>query len=131
MADTSVHTQRNCPAPATLCSSSGVGVIFSGMHWSEVCQCYGYCQVCRQHDCSTPVRILVDVLNLSALTFESDGADFYAFTGPEVGSATWGNWSLYCDQACEKFNTTFIGWHSIVMIVKVEAWQDGNRMGSV
>ena len=91
-------------------------------------------KVCRQHDGSTPVRILVDAaqsvgslpLNLTEL-----GADFYAFTGHKWWCGPAGVGGLYVrPEAQESLKPTFIGWRSIVTDHqgKPLGWQpDGRR----
>lgn len=91
-------------------------------------------KVCRQYDCSPPVRILVDAaqsvgqlpLNLTEL-----GADFYAFTGHKWWCGPAGVGGLYVrPEARESLKPTFIGWRGIVTDRegKPVGWQpDGRR----
>jgi L-cysteine/cystine lyase len=137
-----------CPLMATLNTGDPSGVIaqhlrpntrlvvLSHILWNtgQVLPMLDIVKVCRQHDCSTPVRILVDAaqsvgslpLNLTEL-----GADFYAFTGHKWWCGPPGVGGLYVrPEARESLQPTFIGWRSIVTDSqgKPVGWQsDGRR----
>lgn len=137
-----------CPMMATLNQGSPADVIaqhlqpntrlvvLSHVLWNtgQVLPLAEIVQVCRQHNGSKPVRILVDAaqsvgqlpLNLTQL-----GADFYAFTGHKWWCGPAGVGGLYVrPEARESLNPTFIGWRSIVVDPQGQptSWQpDGRR----
>ena len=140
-----------CPLMATLNNGSPSGVIaqhlrpntrlvvLSHILWNtgQVLPMLEIVKVCRQHDCSTPVRILVDAaqsvgslpLNLTEL-----GADFYAFTGHKWWCGPAGVGGLYVrPEARESLQPTFIGWRSIVTDNqgKPAGWQPDGRQYEV
>ena len=140
-----------CPLMATLNNGSPSGVIaqhlrpntrlvvLSHILWNtgQVLPMLEIVKVCRQHDCSTPVRILVDAaqsvgslpLNLTEL-----GADFYAFTGHKWWCGPAGVGGLYVrPEARESLQPTFIGWRSIVTDNegKPVGWQPDGRQYEV
>ena len=90
--------------------------------------------VCRQHNGSKPVRILVDAaqsVGLLPLNLTQLGADFYAFTGHKWWCGPPGVGGLYVrPEAQESLQPTFIGWRSIITDTegKPGGWQlDGRR----
>jgi L-cysteine/cystine lyase len=90
--------------------------------------------VCRQHNGSKPVRILVDAaqsVGLLPLNLTQLGADFYAFTGHKWWCGPPGVGGLYVrPEARESLQPTFIGWRSIITDIegKPGGWQpDGRR----
>jgi len=140
-----------CPLMATLNNGSPSDVIaqhlrpntrlvvLSHILWNtgQVLPMIEIVKVCRQHDCSTPVRILVDAaqsvgslpLNLTEL-----GADFYAFTGHKWWCGPAGVGGLYVrPEARESLQPTFIGWRSIVTDNegKPVGWQPDGRQYEV
>ena len=137
-----------CPLMATLNEGNPVDVIaqhlrsttrlvvLSHILWNtgQVLPMSEIVDICRQHQSSTPVRILVDAaqsvgqlpLNLTEL-----GVDFYAFTGHKWWCGPAGVGGLYVrPEARESLKPTFIGWRGIVMDRegKPVGWQpDGRR----
>ena len=111
-------------------------VVISHILWNtgQVLPLAEIVQVCRQHDGSTPVRILVDAaqsVGLLPLNLTELGADFYAFTGHKWWCGPPGVGGLYVrPEARESLQPTFIGWRSIVIDPegKPGDWQpDGRR----
>ena len=91
-------------------------------------------QVCRQHQGSRPVQILVDAaqsVGLLPLNLTELDADFYAFTGHKWWCGPAGVGGLYVrPEAQASLHPTFIGWRSVVMdgTGKPTGWQpDGRR----
>lgn len=140
-----------CPMMATLNEGSPADVIaqhlqpntrlvvLSHVLWNtgQVLPLAEIVQVCRQHNGSKPVRILVDAaqsvgqlpLNLTQL-----GADFYAFTGHKWWCGPAGVGGLYVrPEARESLNPTFIGWRSIVVDPQGQptSWQPDGRQYEV
>ncbi len=140
-----------CPLMATLNNGSPSDVIaqhlrpntrlvvLSHILWNtgQVLPMLEIVKVCKQHDGSTPVRILVDAaqsvgslpLNLTEL-----GADFYAFTGHKWWCGPAGVGGLYVrPEARESLQPTFIGWRSIVTDNegKPVGWQPDGRQYEV
>lgn len=137
-----------CPLMATLNTGDPVGVIaqhlrpntrlvvLSHLLWNtgQVLPLAAIVKVCRQHDGSTPVQILVDAaqsVGLLPLNLTELGADFYAFTGHKWWCGPPGVGGLYVrPEARESLKPTFIGWRSIVTDSqgKPIGWQpDGRR----
>ncbi len=111
-------------------------VVLSHILWNtgQVLPLAEIVKVCRQDDCSTPVRILVDAaqsVGLLALNLTELGADFYAFTGHKWWCGPSGVGGLYVrPEARESLKPTFIGWRGIVTDKQGEpvGWQpDGRR----
>jgi len=111
-------------------------VVLSHILWNtgQVLPLAEIVKVCRQHDGSTPVRILVDAaqsVGLLPLNLTQLGADFYAFTGHKWWCGPPGVGGLYVrPEARESLQPTFIGWRSIVTDTggKPVDWQpDGRR----
>lgn len=97
-------------------------------------------QVCRQHQGSRPVQILVDAaqsVGLLPLNLPELGVDFYAFTGhkwwcgpPGVGGLYVRPEALVGADGCPPLQPTFIGWRSAVIdsAGNPQDWQpDGRR----
>jgi len=137
-----------CPLMATLNNSDPTEVIaqhlrpntrlvvLSHILWNtgQVLPLAEIVKLCRQHDGSTPVRILVDAaqsVGLLPLNLTQLGADFYAFTGHKWWCGPPGVGGLYVrPEAGESLQPTFIGWRSIVTDTdgKPVDWQpDGRR----
>lgn len=137
-----------CPLMATLNDGSPTEVIaqhlqqntrlvvLSHVLWNtgQVLPLAGIVEVCRQHQGSTPVRILVDAaqsVGLLPLNLSELEADFYAFTGHKWWCGPAGVGGLYVrPEAKESLQSTFVGWRSIVMDSqgKPVGWQsDGRR----
>jgi len=137
-----------CPLMATLNNGDPVEVIaqhlrpntrlvvLSHILWNtgQVLPLAEIVKVCRQHNGSTPVRILVDAaqsVGLLPLNLTQLGADFYAFTGHKWWCGPPGVGGLYVrPEARESLQPTFIGWRSIVTDTdgKPVDWQpDGRR----
>lgn len=136
-----------CPLMATLNSGDPAGVIaqhlrpntrlvvLSHILWNtgQVLPLAEIVMVCRQNDCSTPVRILVDAaqsVGLLPLNLTELGADFYAFTGHKWWCGPAGVGGLYVrPEAQEGLKPTFIGWRSIVIDNQCQpvGWQPDAR----
>ena len=111
-------------------------VVLSHILWNtgQVLPLAEIVKVCRQDDCSTPVRILVDAaqsVGRLALNLTELGADFYAFTCHKWWCGPSGVGGLYVrPEARESLKPTFIGWRGIVTDAQGEpvGWQpDGRR----
>lgn len=111
-------------------------VIISHILWNtgQVLPLAEIVKVCRQHNGTLPVRILVDAaqsVGLLPLNLTELGADFYAFTGHKWWCGPPGVGGLYvCPEARESLQPTFIGWRSIITnpAGKPGDWQpDGRR----
>ena len=91
-------------------------------------------EVCKQHQGSRPLQILVDAaqsVGLLPLNLTELGADFYAFTGHKWLCGPAGVGGLYVrPEAQSTLHPTFIGWRSVVTDSrgKPTNWQpDGRR----
>jgi len=90
-------------------------------------------EVCRQHQSSKPVRILVDAaqsVGQLPLDLTELGADFYAFTGHKWWCGPAGVGGLYVrPEARESLKPTFIGWRGIVKdrVGKPVGWQPNGQ----
>jgi L-cysteine/cystine lyase len=111
-------------------------VVLSHILWNtgQVLPIAEIVQVCRQHNSSRPVQILVDAaqsVGLLPLNLTQLGADFYAFTGHKWWCGPAGVGGLYVrPEARESLRPTFIGWRSVVIDAegKPVGWQpDGRR----
>lgn len=143
-----------CPLMATLNEGDPVDVIaqhlrsntrlvvLSHILWNtgQVLPIAEIVQVCRQHQGSRPVQILVDAaqsVGLLPLNLTELGADFYAFTGHKWWCGPAGVGGLYVrpealvgTDGCPPLQPTFIGWRSVVTdsAGKPTGWQpDGRR----
>ncbi|WP_250124307.1 aminotransferase class V-fold PLP-dependent enzyme [Chroococcidiopsis sp. CCMEE 29] len=111
-------------------------VVLSHILWNtgQVLPIAEIVQVCRQHNSSRPVQVLVDAaqsVGLLPLNLTQLGADFYAFTGHKWWCGPAGVGGLYVrPEARESLRPTFIGWRSVVIDAegKPVDWQpDGRR----
>jgi L-cysteine/cystine lyase len=111
-------------------------VVLSHILWNtgQVLPIAEIVQVCKQHNSSRPVQILVDAaqsVGLLPLNLTQLGADFYAFTGHKWWCGPAGVGGLYVrPEARESLRPTFIGWRSVVIDAegKPVDWQpDGRR----
>ena len=111
-------------------------VVLSHILWNtgQVLPISEIVKVCRQHNSSTPVRILVDAaqsVGLLPLNLTELEADFYAFTGHKWWCGPAGVGGLYVrPEARESLQPTFIGWRSIIIDSQCQpvGWQpDGRR----
>jgi L-cysteine/cystine lyase len=137
-----------CPVMATLNDGNPIDVIAQNLRFNtrlvvlshilwntgQVLPLAEIVQLCRQHQSSKPVRILVDAaqsVGLLPLNLTQLGADFYAFTGHKWWCGPAGVGGLYVrPEALATLHPTFIGWRSVVMdsIGKPTGWQpDGRR----
>jgi len=143
-----------CPLVATLNAGNPVDVIaqhlrsntrlvvLSHILWNtgQVLPLAEIVQLCRQHQGSRPVQILVDAaqsVGLLPLNLTELGADFYAFTGHKWWCGPAGVGGLYVrpealagTDSCPPLQPTFIGWRSVVIdqTGKPRGWQpDGRR----
>ena len=137
-----------CPLKATLNQGNPVEVIsqhlqsntrlvaISHILWNtgQVLPLAEIVQVCRQHQGSRPVQILVDAaqsVGLLPLNLTELDADFYAFTGHKWWCGPAGVGGLYVrPEAQASLHPTFIGWRSVVTdnTGKPTGWQaDGRR----
>ena len=143
-----------CPLMATLNEGDPVEVIaqhlksntrlvvLSHILWNtgQVLPIAEIVQLCRQHQGSRPVQILVDAaqsVGLLPLNLTQLGADFYAFTGHKWLCGPAGVGGLYVRPEAlvgadgyPPLQPTFIGWRSAVIdkVGKPQGWQpDGRR----
>lgn len=137
-----------CPLMATLNEGNPVEVIAKNLRsttrlvvlshilWNtgQVLPIAEIVQLCREHNNSRPIQILVDAaqsVGLLPLNLTQLGADFYAFTGHKWWCGPAGVGGLYVrPEAGESLRPTFIGWRSIVIDAegKPTDWQpDGRR----
>ena len=143
-----------CPLMATLNEGDPVEVIaqhlksntrlvvLSHILWNtgQVLPIAEIVQLCRQHQGSRPVQILVDAaqsVGLLPLNLTQLGVDFYAFTGHKWLCGPAGVGGLYVrpealvgTDGYPPLQPTFIGWRSAVIdkVGKPQGWQpDGRR----
>jgi len=137
-----------CPLMATLNEGNPVEVIAKNLRsttrlvvlshilWNtgQVLPIAEIVQLCREHNNSRPIQILVDAaqsVGLLPLNLTQLGADFYAFTGHKWWCGPAGVGGLYVrPEARESLRPTFIGWRSVVIDAegKPTDWQpDGRR----
>lgn len=117
-------------------------VVLSHILWNtgQVLPLAEIVQVCRQHQGSRPLQILVDAaqsVGLLPLNLTELDADFYAFTGHKWWCGPAGVGGLYVRpealvgaDGCPPLHPTFIGWRSVVTdsTGKPTGWQpDGRR----
>ena len=137
-----------CPLMATLNQGDPVDVIaqhlrshtrlvvLSHLLWNtgQVLPLDKIVEICKQHQGSRPLQILVDAaqsVGLLPLNLTELGADFYAFTGHKWWCGPAGVGGLYVrPEAQSTLHPTFIGWRSVVTDSrgKPTNWQpDGRR----
>ena len=137
-----------CPLMATLNQGDPVDVIaqhlrshtrlvvLSHLLWNtgQVLPLDKIVKICKQHQGSRPLQILVDAaqsVGLLPLNLTELGADFYAFTGHKWLCGPAGVGGLYVrPEAQSTLHPTFIGWRSVVTdsTGKPTNWQpDGRR----
>ncbi|HEY9780721.1 MAG TPA: aminotransferase class V-fold PLP-dependent enzyme [Leptolyngbyaceae cyanobacterium] len=111
-------------------------VVLSHLLWNtgQVLPIDKIAEVCKQHQGSRPLQILVDAaqsVGLLPLNLTELGADFYAFTGHKWLCGPAGVGGLYVrPEAQSTLHPTFIGWRSVVTdsTGKPTNWQpDGRR----
>jgi len=111
-------------------------VVLSHLLWNtgQVLPIDKIAEVCKQHQGSRPLQILVDAaqsVGLLPLNLTQLGADFYAFTGHKWLCGPAGVGGLYVrPEAQSTLHPTFIGWRSVVTdsTGKPTNWQpDGRR----
>ena len=111
-------------------------VVLSHLLWNtgQVLPIDKIAEVCKQHQGSRPLQILVDAaqsVGLLPLNLTELGADFYAFTGHKWLCGPAGVGGLYVrPEAQSTLHPTFIGWRSVVTDSrgKPTNWQpDGRR----
>lgn len=111
-------------------------VVLSHLLWNtgQVLPLDKIVKVCKEHQGSRPLQILVDAaqsVGLLPLNLTQLGADFYAFTGHKWWCGPAGVGGLYVrPEAQSTLHPTFIGWRSVVTdsTGKPTDWQpDGRR----
>jgi len=91
-------------------------------------------KVCRQHDCSTPVRILVDAAqSVGSLPLNLTGwGRLLCLHGSQGGGGPAGVGGLCTTGSTRKFAATFIGWRSTdTEGIKPVGWQPDGRQYEV